>query len=106
MSSMETWATVTDGVESELRSWFCHLLAAGPQVQLNHFRLIVLMGKTKTLSQIHPRLVIILLSCSALPFDSMKKRLRSTVFGIFRNWVCNLVQSMMTITAKKKKKQM
>ena len=64
---METWATVTEVVKSELRSWFCNLLAAGPQMQLNHFLLIILMGKTKTrcISQIHPRFVIILLSCSA-----------------------------------------
>ena len=81
---METRATVTEVVKSELRSWFCNLLAAGPQMQLNHFLLIILMGKTKTISQIHPRFVIILLSCSALPFDSMKKRLRSTVFRIFQ----------------------
>ena len=43
---METRATVTEVVKSELRSWFCNLLAAGPQMQLNHFRLIILMGKT------------------------------------------------------------
>ena len=81
---METRATVTEVVKSELRSWFCNLLAAGPQMQLNHFLLIILIWKTKTISPIHPRFVIILLSCSALPFDSMKKRLRSTVFRIFQ----------------------
>lgn len=90
-SSMETRATYSSKksiaieVKQEVRSWFHHLLVVWPQV--SDLTLSTSFLSSEKLVLFHkyiPGVIIMLLSRSALPFDNVKKTVRSTEFGTFQ----------------------